>query len=205
MKTPLESRRASYRRKIHYVDETLQKLFLLGLILLEVSLAAGLTWLMWQHLNQIVDDRLYQVHLAQAKPMLTELAQEAILLLGIFFAVNLLALLLIDWAWRHHVNAILRDFMQLVGKTGALDFTSDPVMAKQHQVLDLAKAQRDQDRQRLSAFRSRLNALVASHRVSEFSAPLADQLQTLQHLLPIPPTGPTAPRSPGKRRAGDPL
>jgi hypothetical protein len=46
---------AHHRRKIHFVDETLQKFLLIGLVLLETGLAAGLTWLMFSRLNQIIE------------------------------------------------------------------------------------------------------------------------------------------------------
>jgi hypothetical protein len=59
---------AHHRRKIHFVDETLQKFLLIGLVLLETGLAAGLTWLMFSRLNQIIEDNLYRVHLADGVP-----------------------------------------------------------------------------------------------------------------------------------------
>jgi len=83
-------------RKIRYIDETLQKLLLIGLVLLEAALAAGLAWMMYQHLNQIIEDNLYRVHLADDVPMLTQLMHEEFILLGLFFAVNLIALLTVD-------------------------------------------------------------------------------------------------------------
>lgn len=199
MKPAVLTRRANYRRQIHYVDETLQKFFLAALVLLEVSLAVGLTWWMWQHLNQIVDDNLYRVHLAQAAPILRQLVQEALFLLGIFWAVNLAALLLVHWVWQCYVHSILRGFMQLMRKTAALDFAADPGTAQRHQILDLAERQREQDRQRFMAIRAQLAVMQPASPVTE----LAALLPTLRELLPpVPGTAP-APKSERRRRASD--
>ncbi len=205
MNQPTPTRRASPRRKMHYVDETLQKFFLTGLVLLEAGLAAGLTWLMWQHLNQVVDDNLYRVHLADAAPILLQLARQALVLLGIFFAVNVLALVLVDLVWRAYVNTILRHFMHLMGKTAALDFTSDQPNPQRHQVLDLAESQRDKERQRLTEIRTRLSLLPNAPLAPENAHYVADAVHAAKRLLPLPPPHTTAPRPSGKRRSTDRL
>ena len=103
-----------HRRKIHYVDETIQKFLLIGLVLLETGLAVGLAWLMFRHLNQIIDDNLYRIHLADTAPILTQLIHEAVILLGIFTVANLAALVLIDFIWRRYIYSILFFFKQLM-------------------------------------------------------------------------------------------
>ncbi len=205
MNSPTPTRRSRPRRKIHYVDETLQKFFLTGLVLLEAGLAAGLTWLMWQHLNQVVDDNLYRVHLADAPPILLQLAQQALVLLGIFFAVNVVALVLVDLVWRAYVNTILRHFMQLMGKTAALDFTPDAPNPQRHLVLDLAESQRDKERQRLTEIRTRLSLLPRAPLVPENAHYVADAVHAAKRLLPLPPPHTPAPRPTGRRRSTDPL
>lgn len=205
MNTPTPKRRGPPRRKLHYVDETLQKFFLSGLVLLEAALAAGLTWLMWQYLNQVVDDNLYRVHLADTPPILLQLAQQALVLLGIFFAVNVLALVLVDLIWRAYVNHILGHFMQLMGKTAALDFTSDLPNPQRHQVLDLAESQRDKERQRLTEIRTRLSLLPTASLALESAHYVADAVHAAKRLLPLPPPLSPAPRPTGKRRSTDPL
>lgn len=203
MNQPTPTRRGNPRRKIHYVDETLQKFFLTGLVLLEAGLAAGLTWLMWQHLNQVVDDNLYRVHLADAAPILLQLARQALVLLGIFFAVNVLALVLVDLVWRAYVNTILRHFMHLMGKTAALDFTRDAPNPQRHQVLDLAESQRDKERQRLTEIRTRLSLLPSAPLAPENAHYVADAVHAAKRLLPQPPPHTVAPRATGRRRSTD--
>jgi len=196
MKAQSLTRRSSYRRKTHYVDERLQKLFLLGLVLLEISLALGLTWLMWRHLNQIIDDNLYRVHLTITVPILSQLMQESLYLLGIFFAVNLLALLVVDQIWRHYVNSILHAFIALMDKTAALDFSADPKISKRHQILDNAETQRAQDRKRFHKIRSRLVDYRQASNSSDNTSASADLLYDLHQLLPHHQTYPAPSRSP---------
>ncbi|OIP14525.1 MAG: hypothetical protein COY49_01575 [Comamonadaceae bacterium CG_4_10_14_0_8_um_filter_57_29] len=205
MNTPTLTRRGHPRRKLHYVDETLQKFFLVGLVLLEAALAAGLTWLMWQHLNQIVDDNLYRVHLNQAQPILAQLMQKALQLLGIFFAANLLALVLVDAVWRRYVNAILARFMRLMRKSAALDFNDDPATRERHQVLNLAESQRDKERQRLTEIRTRMSLLPEAPLAPEQAPYVADAVHAMKRLLPMPPTHAPAARPVGRRRSTDPL
>jgi len=177
-------------RKIRYIDETLQKLLLIGLVLLEAALAAGLAWMMYQHLNQIIEDNLYRVHLADDVPMLTQLMHEEFILLGLFFAVNLIALLTVDLFWRRHVNGILVRFMGLMGKTARLDFTVDPTVAHNHQILDLAQTQRHRDRTRLTEIRALISELQPTVTGANNGPALHTTLQTTQGLLPQPATGP---------------
>lgn len=168
------------RRKIQYVDESLQKFLLAGLVLMEVALTAGLTWLMWRHANQIVEDNLYQAHLAGVVPILDQLAQEALFFLGLFFLVNLTALLVVGVSWRHHVNSILHSFVHLVHKTHALDYSADPRIARRHEVLDLAGQHREQARQRLTAFRAHLSALQQA----DSTQAVTQVVRELRQLLP---------------------
>lgn len=149
----------AHQRKIHYVDESLQKALLVGLVLLEVALTAGLAWLMWQHLNAIVEDNLYRIHLADAQPILSQLLQEAARLLGIFVAVNAVALVLVHLLWQRHVRSILTAFGRLMAKTRVLDFSADAPLQQRHQLLDLTGAQRDADRQRLTTVRALVQRL----------------------------------------------
>lgn len=177
-----------HQRKIHYVDETLQKFLLIGLVVLEAGLAAGLAWMMFRHLNQIIEANLYRVHLADAVPMLTQLMHEAVILLVIFGAANLIALVLVDFIWRRYVYSILRLFRQLMGKTCQLDFTADPEISDHHQMLDLAETQRDQDRIRLTTIRDQLSRLESAMLAANDTQGVHDALKALDALLPPPVT-----------------
>lgn len=177
-------RNAHHLRKSHYVDETLQKFLLVGLVLLEVGLAVGFAWMMYRHLNQIIEESLYRVHLADAVPMLAQLMHEALILLGIFSAANLLALVVVDLIWRRHVSSILRLFMQLMRKTLQLDFTADAAIGDHHQLLDLAAIQREQDRTRLTAIRDQLSRLEPEMLAANDAHAMHDVLNALDALVP---------------------
>ncbi|MFI4939958.1 MAG: hypothetical protein ACHP7O_06405 [Burkholderiales bacterium] len=180
-------------RKTRYVDEIFQKFLLIGLVVLEAGLAAGLAWTMYRHMNRIIEENLYRVHLAEAAPMMSQLVHEALILLGIFFVVNLLALVAVDFIWRRHIYSILRQFMTLMGKSYRLDFTADPKISDRHQILDLAGFHREQDRVRLAAIRDRLamleTTLLAARESSAIHAihethEIHDALKALDALLP---------------------
>ncbi|NCP40959.1 MAG: hypothetical protein GW848_10745 [Rhodoferax sp.] len=182
MNTTSQAARVLHERKIHYVDESIQQALLVGLVLLEVALAAGLAWLMWQHLNTIVEDNLYRIHLADAQPILSQLLQEAARLLGIFVVVNVVALVLVHFLWQRHVRSILLAFGQLMAKTHALDYSADASLRGRHQLLDLTEAQRELDRQRLSAVRTLVQQLPAHPAAN--SAAVMSVLAALDDAIP---------------------
>lgn len=172
-----------YQRRIHYVDKTLQKWLLTGLVLMEVTLAAGLAWLMYTHLSQVVEDNLYVIHMAQAKPLSTELLQASLQVFGLFVVVNVVALVLVDVLWRRHVDLILREFGGLIGKTAALDMSADAAMQCQHALLDLTQAQRAQDRARLTAVHDHVAQLANAQEAGDAAA-VQQALQALDQIIP---------------------
>lgn len=176
--------KSHHRRKIRYVDETIQKFLLIGLVFLETGLAAGLAWMMFRHLNQIIEDNLYRIHLANTAPILPQLMHQAIILLGIFTVSNLVALVLVDFIWRRYIYSILGLFKQLMEKTYNLDFTDDPEINSRHQVLDLAETQRNQDRIRLTAIREQLSRLETAKMATNDTQTVREVLIALDELLP---------------------
>jgi len=173
----------SHQRRIHYVDESIQKGLLVGLVLLEMALVAGLAWLMYRHLSAVVEDNLYIIHMAEAKPLDTELLHAALRLCGLFVVVNVAALILVDVLWRRYVDSILGAFGQLMGKTAQLDFSADPALQKRHQLLDLTEQQRNQDRARLTSIRSGVVQLVAAQQVGDATA-VQQALTALDEVIP---------------------
>jgi hypothetical protein len=121
------------------------------LALLEASLVGGSVWLMHGRLQQAIENSLYRGHFDNAPPLLDQLLHEALPLLGIFVVVNLIVVLLVELAWRRKVRSLLRDFMLLIGKTRALDFSPDPPTHSGHDLLDLAVQYRQAERGRLAS------------------------------------------------------
>lgn len=174
------------RRRIHYVDETLQKSLLIGLVVLETGLGVGLAWTMFWRLNKIIEDNLYRVHLANSSPILGQLLHEAIILLVIFGVANLVALMVVDLIWRRYIYSILDSFKLLMDKTYKLDLTADPEISDRHQVLDLAETQREQDRIRLSKVREQRSRLESAMRAANDAPGVHHVMKALDELLPRP-------------------
>jgi len=175
-----------HHRRIRYVDERLQKLFLFGLVALEAVLAGAMAWLMYHHLNQVIEDNMFRVHLSNVPSALELMMNKATLLLTVFSAVNLLALIVANLVWRAYVNSILRKLDHLMAKTLGLDFTIDPQNGDRHQVLELGEKQRNQERIRLMGIRGLAQQLAFASQPSSDPAELAKILQSMDTVVPAP-------------------
>jgi len=172
-------------RRIRYIDKTFQKWLILWLVLLEIELMAGLSWLLYLQLNRIIEDNLYRVHLANATPLLSQLLHTALPLLGMFLFVNALVLLFVYMFWRHYLNVMMRQFVILIGKTRRLDFSPDSVQTlRRHKLLRLTETQRAQERQRLLAIREQVSKLEVQVSASGNPQDIRDALHRLENLLP---------------------
>lgn len=170
-------------RRIHYVDERIQKWLLVALVVIEVILAGAAVALLDWRLSGVVEENLYRVHLAEAEPLLGQLALAAFNVLGVFVAVNAVAVLAADAVWRYHVDSVVTDFMGLIGKTRELDFSPDPE-ATRHEVLALAAAWRSRERARLATIRVQVGRLDAGVSAGNDSRSMQDALKRLDELLP---------------------
>ena len=173
------SPRRAYRRKLHYVDKSVQRSLLLALAALEAVLVAALTWLVYWRLGDLLDEGLYRVHLAAAAPTLAALAQEGFGVLGLFALLNVFALLVAEGIWSRHENSVLHDFALLIGRTRNLDFCSDTATPRRHEVLALALAWRARERTRLAAIRdhvARLEAAVSARACAQDMRILVERL-----------------------------
>jgi len=178
------ARDSAVRRKAHYVDHVIQGSLLAALITLEILLVTASTWVMYRQLDSMIEENLYRVHLPEQAPMFLQLLQEASGILGMFVLINLLALGLAETIWSRYENAILADFMSLIAKTQALDFSSDEGLPQRHEVVTLTQAWRSGERQQLLALRAQLQAL--EDLVAKRSSPqeLRLTIETMQRLLP---------------------
>jgi len=172
-----------HQRRVHYVDESIQKSLLVGLVLLEMVLAAGLAWLMYRHLSAVVEDNLYLIHMAEAKPLTIELLHSALRLFGLFVVVNVVALVLVDVLWGRYLTSILKEFRMLMAKTSQLDFSADPGLHKRHRLLDLTQQQRKQDRMRLAAVRDAMRQLTTAQQVGDLGA-VQQAIKMLDETIP---------------------
>ena len=173
-----------HRRRIHYVDERVQKWLLVALVVMELALAGAAVGALYWHLSGVVEENLYRVHLPAAEPLFDQLMLGAQKVLGIFILINVIGLLLADAIWRHYVNFVVNDFMALIGKTGELDFSSDADAARGHEVLVRVRSWRTRERNRLVAIREELARLEDEVSGRGDSRHLRDLLDNLGKLMP---------------------
>ena len=188
------------QRKTRYVDETLQKWLLVGLVALEAGLVGGLAWLMRWQLNQTIEQNLYRVHQADAGSLLGQLLHQAVPLVGLFLLANALALVLVHLVWRRYLHAMLRRFMTLIGKTRRLDFSLDPSKTRyRYGLLTLTEAQRTKERHRLVSIREQMDRLEAEVSAGIDLQRIRNALDAVGELLPPKPS------KSGDRRSGEPI
>jgi len=146
------------------------------MVVLEVALVAASTWLAYWHLNDMIEESLYRVHLEENGLTLKRLMEEALAVLGLFTVVNVIALMLAAAIWSRHENHVLQDLSRLIAKTRALDFSSDAQSRQQPGVLALAAAWRDRERARFTAIREQVMKL-------EIAGPSEDDLQQMRNTV----------------------
>lgn len=175
--------RIAYRRRIHYVDSSIQRPLLIVMVALELALVVASAWFAYWHLNNLIEESLYSVHIAQTGPTWARLAQEGFAVLGLFTIVNVIALIVAAGIWSYHENLMLKDFTRLIGKTQNLDFSSDAETRRRHGVLTLAIAWRARERTRFAAIREQVAKLEATVSAEEFPQDMQNSLARLKKLL----------------------
>lgn len=175
-------RRCAYRRRLLYVDGSLQRSLLLTMVVLEVALVATSIWLAHWRLVHFIDTSMYRMHAAQEGLTLMRLAREGFPVLVLFVAVNLVLLTLAAGLWSKRENGVLQNFVELIEKTRKLDFSSDPEAPRQHEVLTLAVAWRARERARFAVLREQLTNLDAAASTGE---QLQDMRTAVTRLKPL--------------------
>ena len=172
-----------FRRHIKYVDSAVQRPLMAALIALEVLLVIGATALAYWHLNNLVDESLYRVHITHTGPVWRKLLGEGFWVLGLFGAINLLALVIANAIWSRRENAVIAGFGTLIAKTRGLDFSADHPTVNRHAVIDLTQNWRNNERKRFASVReqvARVEALAASGGSTQ---EVQQALDSLKHLL----------------------
>lgn len=175
--------RPAYRRRVHYVDSTIQRSLLLAMVVLEVTLVAASTWLAHWRLIELIDQSMYRMQVAQTGPSLMRFAGEGFAVFGLFALVNVIALAVAAGIWSYHENRVLQAFTKLIGKTRELDFSSDAETDQRREVLALAVAWRARERNRFTAIRQQVAKLEADVLANESPQDMRVALQNLNKLL----------------------
>lgn len=151
--------RPTYRRHIFYVDRSIQRPFIAGLVLVEVALVVIAIAVAYWRLNVVIDESLYRVHITEFGPVWMRLAKEAAWILGGFAAINILVLVVAESISSRFERLVLEDLGELIRKTERLDFSADSGDLKTHDVLKLALSWREKERTRFGAVRRQLAEL----------------------------------------------
>ena len=171
------------KRRIVYVDHSVQKWLLIALVSLEIILVASALWLLYLQLINTVEANLYRAH-AVGKPDIYPLIKMAIIGLSCLLAINLFVLWIVDLVWGRHLTSILRPLTELVTRVEALDFSPDELSAKPHKVVELAHTWRETERQRLLALRAAINQLGVPGQTDGSADKDRAILETIRKLLP---------------------
>lgn len=155
-----QQQQSPVRRKIHYVDHTIQKWLLIALVALEVLLVCAALWGLYRELSSVIEQNIYRIHYTDNQRIFPLLLKNSVYVLGAMLAANAAALLIADRIWAYYVNAILHAFSSLMARTGKLDFMDDAdSSARQHETVERALAWRKAERIRCRKIREKIGGM----------------------------------------------
>lgn len=150
-----------HQRNIQYIDQALQKWFLVALVALEVLILAGAGAILYFRLDAVVEDGLYRVHLAGQPSMFSVLLKESLQIVVGLIAINLIALFVADRIWARHVRGILGALRNILHSVRELDLREEAVtkISPNHEVLMVGLEWHRTERERHLALRKSLATL----------------------------------------------
>lgn len=150
-----------HQRSIKYIDQALQKWFLLALVALEVLILTGAGAVLYFRLDAAVEEGLYRVHLAGQPSMLTVLLKESLQIVVGLIAINLIALFVADRIWARHVRGILVALRKILHSVRDLDLREETMteISPSHEVLIVGLEWHRTERERHQALCKSLAAL----------------------------------------------
>ena len=173
----------SVRRRIIYVDGSVQKWLLVALVTFEAVLVSLALWLLYRELNALLEANLYRIHFSESPEIDPLLIRNALYGLGGLIVINVAVLLIVDWFWSRHVKSILRPFTQLLNKVEALDFSEDMPEQTSHKVIELAHSWRNHERQRLFQLRTEIAKLKSTDEKNSAQEVLPHEVESTRHTL----------------------
>lgn len=179
------------QRKIHYIDPAVQNRLLIAFVLLEVLLISAGMIMLYLDLKTVAEENLYRIHFAAREPLSVLLFREAMRTLAVLVILNMAVFGLAEWLWSRYLDSITHPFSDLLIRTGNLDFAPDESPGRQHAVLGLVSAWRENERERCKGIRAVLSGLDENDghaSVSEHKQTRA-ALESLKALLPAHKSG----------------
>lgn len=147
------------KRKIRYIDATVQNRMLVAFILLEVLLIGIGMIVLYLDLKEVVDENVFRIHFSTEQSLSSLLLREAMQTLAVLVVVNVAALIVADWLWLRYLDSILRPLSGLLTRSGKLDFTPDELFVQKHSIIELALAWREVERMRCKNIRAEISRL----------------------------------------------
>ncbi|MBF0295643.1 MAG: hypothetical protein HQL96_10690 [Magnetococcales bacterium] len=160
------------------LDYRLQMGMLVTLIVLEILLIGGGLTYLHIRLGGVIESQLYRIHVAHREIFLL-IWEEALPVLVVMLAVNLMGLLAADRIWVKYARLVLGRFTVLTNQVADLDLRVVPDTPGVHGALDQLLACRHEERERLLAIRRLLSGV---EELSEEA--LAGRLHEMIALLP---------------------
>ncbi|MBC8210533.1 MAG: hypothetical protein H8E21_05645 [Gammaproteobacteria bacterium] len=128
----------SERRKQLYTDREIQGYLLLALIIMELVLVGLLLFFMYQGIDQIIEQQLYQIHRKGADSSWVSIFMLTGWMMGGFLLVNLIALYLANVIWGRYIRKTVTDFSKRLDKLQRRDFSNSEQDAENsHRMIDL--------------------------------------------------------------------
>lgn len=172
------------RRTIRYIDQSIQKWMLIGLVVMELSLTAGLLWILYLDLAHVIDENLYRVHQTDHESIFPLLLAEGAKIMGYAFAVNVAAIVLADRIWAFYVNRVVSRLSILMQKSRNLDWRENDIGAT-HPVLVIALAWRFAERFRCGDLREAVSRLPDCYPDTPEARQVAlDSVSSVKGMLP---------------------
>jgi len=170
-----------HRRRIIYIDGTLQGGLITALILLEsVMVIAAFFYLRYQYSN-LLDLYLYSIHFGTVEDLLLKLLNELVIIIVMMSAINVAALLIANALWGRHLNRIIACFRKGLKTIQSLDLSpKTEIQIPRHDVLDQLELWRDAETKR---FRKLIAALSRFESFGTDSKSKDDRLKEVQNAL----------------------
>lgn len=150
----------SERRRQYYTDNKVQGYLLAALIIMELVLVIGLLFMLYNGVNQIIEDQLYVIHQKDGEEPWMQVVELFVVMMTGFVLVNLLALYVAHVIWGRYVKQTVVQFSTMLDKLVELDFSEvTKERLYQHHLIDLMQQWLLSERARNRAISKRIRRL----------------------------------------------
>lgn len=124
-------------RHIRYLDERIQGRLLAAVLVFDVILFAGVMVVLYYHLNQVIEDQLFRIHMGPQEG-LPVLVAELLRVAPYIVLAKVLIVAVVEWVWSDYVSRIGMSLRTAFQAVAFLDLRLRPAPLVKHEVLDRA-------------------------------------------------------------------